>query len=596
MSRAVQCVAEFACIHEGDRDYLLRLAHAMREAGASAVKFQIFDPDEVVSRDHPDYAYFKRIAFSADVWNDIITACSEMRLGVWVEVSGPFSLRVVCSAKDQVQAVKIHSADIDNPVVLDGVRELGLPIAVGTGGTPLIDLFDLFDRLGPEHETIVLHGYQSFPKLADAPGGPPAQGIHLNELELWKIPKLARIFPRARIGLSDHLAGDDPAAIQVPSLAVSLGAQVIEKHVTLHRAERREDYYSALEPQEFALMVRGIEQAVAAVGQDQRIFLPPERGYQEEMKRTVIAVQPLDAGQPISAQELALVRDGSYHGSMRALRAIGRQPAAPLAPGTHLTQALFTQRIGVFCNARLASSRLPRKALLPFYDRYTTLGYLLKRLISYPGRIGQVALATTVRSEDDALETLAGEIGVPCFRGEPEDVMGRMVQTADAFGWDVLVRVTGDDQFVSCEYIERALAHHLEHSLDFTRTTGLPIGMDCEVIDVRTLRRLHRAITNRRQTEHLTWYLDSDWICRNSLLQADPEHRGERFRLTLDYQEDYDLMREVARRCHEGRSAFYISTETILKTLTEMNPSWVHRETLWALQRQQVDTSLVYTP
>lgn len=441
---------------------------------------------------------------------------------------------------------------------------------------------------------MLMHGYQAFPKLAGAPGGPPARGVRSKELELWRIRQLAETFPQARVGLADHLAGDDRMAIEAPAIAAVLGATVIEKHITLDRNEHREDYYSSLEPHEFREMVDSIHNAVTAVGVDRREMGEGERGYQREIKRTALAARDLPAGMVLRSEDLKLARDGSYEGSARATRLLGQPLLQPIKQRTRLTEALLQRKVGVFCNARLASSRLPRKALLPFFDGYSTLGYLLKRLVSYPGAIGQVVLATTVLADDDALEAIARENDIPCFRGEPEDVMGRMVQTADAFGWDVLIRVTGDDQFVSCEYIEKALGYHLVNSLDYTRIQRLPIGMACEVIDVRTLKRVHQTVINRQQTEHLTWYLDSEWICRNGILEAEPEHQYERFRVTLDYPDDYELMREVAQRCHVMQSDFYVPIERIIRTLVEIDPQWVHREDLWTLRREEVNTRLVY--
>ncbi len=587
-------IAEFACIHEGNRDYLLTLARAAYEAGAGAVKFQVFAAEEVVTPDHPDYAYLRGITFSAQEWNAIIRECANMGLGVWVDFSGPFSLEVIRSAVGLVAGVKIHSADIDNPTVFEGVKSLGLPVAIGCGGTKLIDLFTLLDALGSSCPVMLMHGYQAFPKLAGAPGGPPARGVRSKELELWRIRQLAETFPQARVGLADHLAGDDRMAIEAPAIAAVLGATVIEKHITLDRNEHREDYYSSLEPHEFREMVDSIHNAVTAVGVDRREMGEGERGYQREIKRTALAARDLPAGMVLRSEDLKLARDGSYEGSARATRLLGQPLLQPIKQRTRLTEALLQRKVGVFCNARLASSRLPRKALLPFFDGYSTLGYLLKRLVSYPGAIGQVVLATTVLADDDALEAIARENDIPCFRGEPEDVMGRMVQTADAFGWDVLIRVTGDDQFVSCEYIEKALGYHLVNSLDYTRIQRLPIGMACEVIDVRTLKRVHQTVINRQQTEHLTWYLDSEWICRNGILEAEPEHQYERFRVTLDYPDDYELMREVAQRCHVMQSDFYVPIERIIRTLVEIDPQWVHREDLWTLRREEVNTRLVY--
>lgn len=594
MTNSISYIAEFACIHEGSEGYLLELAKAVKTAGATGVKFQIFSAEEVVAQDHPDYSYLKSISFSHEQWKAHIIACSNMDLDVWVDVSGSFSLSVVQSAIDYIAGVKVHSADIDNSIVLEGIKKLRRPVAIGCGGTPLIDLFELLDRLGADIPLTLLHGYQAFPKLEGVPGGPPAQGIEAHNLELWRIRELAETFPNARIGLSDHLAGDSPLAIDAPALAATLGATFIEKHVTLKRSELREDYFSSLEPAAFAEMVQRTNLAAVAVGANARRMGEGELGYRREMKRSPRARQSLAEGRSLHMEDIECVRDGIYEPAARPSRIAGSTLSSPLAPGQRISDALLDHKIGLFCNARLGSSRLPGKALLPFYADYSTIGYLLKRLISYPGSIGQIVFATTVLAEDDSLAEIARAIGVPVVRGPVLDVMGRMLLTATEHDWDTLVRVTGDDQFVSCEYIERAVTHHLEHSLDFTRVEGLPVGMGCEVIDVRTLRRIHKAVPNRDQTELLTWFLDSEWICRTGSIHADPPQSHSEFRITLDYQADYDLMREIAKRCHATQETFYISTQRVIDTLLEIKPSWLERPELWTAKREKVQTGLVY--
>jgi spore coat polysaccharide biosynthesis protein SpsF (cytidylyltransferase family)/sialic acid synthase SpsE len=595
MATPISYIAEFACIHEGDGNYLVDLASAMKAAGATGVKFQIFSADEVVAPGHPDHDYLKSISFVQQEWAAHINACAELGLDVWVDVSGSFSLAVVTECIDQIAGVKVHSADIDNPIVLDGIKELGKPVAIGTGGTPLIDLFELLDRLGPDIPVTLLHGYQAFPKLEGAPGGPPVKGVAAPDLELWRIRQLVETFPNAKIGLSDHLAGDDPLAVTAPALAIALGATVIEKHATLKRAELREDYFSSVEPNDFAEMVRQADAAAVAVGQDQRQMGEGELGYRREMKRAPLTMQAIQPGHTLAADGLDYVRDGSYQSSARAGRLVGRTAEQALAQGDRLTNAAIDMKVGVFCNARYGSSRLPGKALLPFYNGLPTIGYLLKRLTSYPGDIGQVVFATTHMDEDNALAEVAAGLGVPVVRGPVLDVMGRMLVTADEHGWDTLVRVTGDDQLVSCEYIERAVAHHHAHSLDFTRVEGLPVGMGTEIIDVRTLRRIHKAIGNHDQTELLTWFLDSDWTCRTGSIDADPAHAHSEFRITLDYQADYDLMRQVAAHCHAKQSEFYITTDQIVQALIEIDPPWREKAELWANVRSQVATGLVYS-
>ena len=172
-------------------------------------------------------------------------------------------------------------------------------------------------------------------------------------------------------------------------------------------------------------------------------------------------------------------------------------------------------------------------------------------------------------------------------------MLGRMVETAEMYGWDVLVRVTGDDLFVSCECIEDAIQLHLEESVDYTQGKGLPIGMNCELLDTRTLRRFHKALIEKRHGEWVTWFFDHKRLCRYQVMESEAYGLDcERYRVTLDYREDYDLMREVARRCHLDQHDFYIPTAQIIETLRELDPDWLHDDELFPTKRDEVGIKL----
>ena len=102
------------------------------------------------------------------------------------------------------------------------------------------------------------------------------------------------------------------------------------------------------------------------------------------------------------------------------------------------------------------------------------------------------------------------------------------------------------------------------------------------------------TVKNLEQTELLTWYLDSEWVCRTGQINADAKDAHSEFRVTLDYPEDYELMREIARRCHERQDSFYVTTATIVNELLNLNPSWTERPELWTNTRENVPTGLLY--
>ena len=105
-------------------------------------------------------------------------------------------------------------------------------------------------------------------------------------------------------------------------------------------------------------------------------------------------------------------------------------------------------RAGIILQARLGSSRLPRKALAAIAGQ-TILEHCLRRLM-FAG-VAPVVLATTDRPEDQALAAVAQHLGASVFRGDADDVLGRFVAAAEAFDFDHVVRATGDNPGVDIQ-------------------------------------------------------------------------------------------------------------------------------------------------
>jgi spore coat polysaccharide biosynthesis protein SpsF len=105
-------------------------------------------------------------------------------------------------------------------------------------------------------------------------------------------------------------------------------------------------------------------------------------------------------------------------------------------------------RAGIILQARLGSSRLPRKALAAIAGQ-TILEHCLRRLM-FAG-VAPVVLATTDRPEDQALAAVAQDLGAFVFRGDADDVLGRFVAAAEAFDFDHIVRATGDNPGVDIQ-------------------------------------------------------------------------------------------------------------------------------------------------
>lgn len=134
----------------------------------------------------------------------------------------------------------------------------------------------------------------------------------------------------------DHADGASDEAEWLATLSIPYGVTLIEKHLTLDRALRLEDYGSAVEAVRFARFVSRVRAAEAAVGSDELTMTAAEKGYRRKAMKVVVATRDLGAGETPSAVDLRLIRtrlDESRTPIVDAERAAGRTVARDIAAG-----------------------------------------------------------------------------------------------------------------------------------------------------------------------------------------------------------------------------------------------------------------------
>ena len=201
-------------------------------------------------------------------------------------------------------------------------------------------------------------------------------------------------------------------------------------------------------------------------------------------------------------------------------------------------------RIAIIIQARMNSSRLPGKVLLPLPmgGNTTVLGHVVARARQLANE-QLVIVATSTLAADDVLTAAAQHLSVEVFRGDEEDVLGRFVGALTQHNADVIVRITADNPAIDPAFMRAVVAHHLAMQADFTVTTGLPLGTNIEVMNAAALRRAATEATHPEEREHVTPYLrrHPELFRFSSLpLVVPPAVAG--LRLTLDYPSDYALL------------------------------------------------------
>ncbi|TWA55396.1 spore coat polysaccharide biosynthesis protein SpsF [Azospirillum baldaniorum] len=174
-----------------------------------------------------------------------------------------------------------------------------------------------------------------------------------------------------------------------------------------------------------------------------------------------------------------------------------------------MSAATAKPRVVCISQARMTSTRLPGKVLMEAAGR-PLLAHHLERLARCR-TLDALVLATTVNGTDDPVAELARSLGVPVFRGDEQDVLGRFAGAAAMAGADVVVRVTADCPLIDPALVDRVVAAFLEPappldylSLDVTR---FPRGLDSEVFTRAALDEASASATDPAEREHVTAHI-----------------------------------------------------------------------------------------
>ena len=310
-------LAEVASAHGGEADRALRMLESAFKMGADGIKFQLFRSSLLVVRRHPGRKDFDQIELSEKEWRKVLREAKASGLTVLVE---PFDLPSLRLAQDEsADGYKVHSTDMENPEFIRAVSAARKPVMFATGGVPEDAVREALELAGAVPVGL-LHGFQTFPT--------PIEEIRFRELASWKERY------RIPIGFLDHTDGGSAFALVAPALAVSYGADLVEKHFTLDRSEKGFDYQSSLNPEDFYRMVELLRQAERAQGDGPAAASDGAKRYHRLMARSIVAGQLIPRGEVLTGEMLAFkrtdVRFEPGYSPREAHRVIGRRATRPI--------------------------------------------------------------------------------------------------------------------------------------------------------------------------------------------------------------------------------------------------------------------------
>lgn len=291
-------VAEINSSHGGSVELAEEMVTKAKEIGCDCVKFQSWSAESLYSKTYYDAnpitkRIVQKFSLSENQLLDIANYCKQIGIAF---SSTPYSCKEVDVLLDKCNApyIKIASMDINNYDYLRYIAEKNAPIVLSTGMAEFDEVkkaVDVIEKTG-NSKIILLHCISIYPAAAST--------IHLNNIVM-----LREAFPNYPIGFSDHTLGTE-----IASAATALGAALIEKHFTLDKSKMGMDNNMAIEPDEFAQLIKNCHNVYEAMGSYQRVVSEAEYAQRKKMRRSVIALRDLENGQVLSKEDLGAKRPG----------------------------------------------------------------------------------------------------------------------------------------------------------------------------------------------------------------------------------------------------------------------------------------------
>ncbi len=312
-------IAEAGVNHNGRLAAALELVGMARDCGADAVKFQTFKAAENVTAAAPLADYQTRAGAGASNQLEMLKALEldEEDFRAIKEKCDSLGLDFISTPDDEwsvdllvklgVPFIKVASAEVDNLPFLSLIGRQRRPVLLSTGMSTLEEVaraVAALKRAGAS-EVALLHCTSNYP-------------ANPTEMNLRAIVTLSDAF-QVKVGLSDHTAGWEAAVA-----AVALGAEIIEKHITLDKTLPGPDHEASADPAEFALYVAKIRLAELMLGDGVKRPRESEKGMIPALRRSLVAARNLGRGEVLSWDMIRFKRPGTGISPAQADEAVGK--------------------------------------------------------------------------------------------------------------------------------------------------------------------------------------------------------------------------------------------------------------------------------
>lgn len=310
-------VAEAGVSHFGSVDKAFALVDAAVQAGADAVKFQIFQANQLIASAAPDWIRRMRAKeLPAEVFAEIMDYCRRSKIIFFATAHDDQSLKQL--AKLDPPVYKIGSGEVQNFDFYRKVAKLNRPLIFSTGMFSGKDIQKTTQVLADAgcNEVVMLHCVTGYP-------------VPEKSVNLLAIRTLKNLFP-GPVGYSDHSVSYD-----IASASVLLGANLIERHLTLEKnIPNAQDWKVSCDPQEMRQFIAMIRRFEAAMGDGLLRQTEVEKKSLEWARKSVVAAEDIWPEDLITAEKLQVKRPGTGISPAQIHKIIGKRAKVEIKADT----------------------------------------------------------------------------------------------------------------------------------------------------------------------------------------------------------------------------------------------------------------------
>ncbi len=316
----VLVIAEAGVNHNGSLEIAKELIDAAVDSGADIIKFQSFKASDLVTKnakkaeyqilntlnEESQYKMLQKLEMSFEQQKELKNYAEERNIEF---LSTGFDLNSIKFLNEiNLKRFKIPSGEITNLPYLRLIGSFKKQVILSTGMANLEEISEALKQLYmaglDKNDITILHCTTQYP----AP---------LKDVNLRAMNTLKNIF-RTKVGYSDHTLG-----IEISLAAVALGAEVVEKHLTLDRSLVGPDHMASIEPYEFSNLVKGIRKISLALGSDEKKISDCEIENKKIARKSIIAKTKIKKNDIFSEENICAKRPGTGISPMEWDKVIG---------------------------------------------------------------------------------------------------------------------------------------------------------------------------------------------------------------------------------------------------------------------------------